>query len=467
MEVFCMNLGITMVYAGVCIWCMRWQGRARRITGVSCFFMIGCFLDRLCSLVMEGIVHGNSWGQMRFAGLVLSKSMAGILLFVACCMGRKSDKDQEETDDASGNRFEEDSAGTDPAYRRGTERDSGEQNGRGRDSTGKGHMHRSGTDREKRKGKAYGRRRMTYMEKLTVSGSVFFWCVLMASGAALGRGPGIGQSASPRQGKILAADFAWTGLLFAVLLAFYLSVYCHVRLERDRQAARNRQQERRQTEAYLYTIESHYQRTRELWHDLRNHISLLDLLLQEEKYGQMRDYLKVFGEEVDRIALPAKSGNLIVDAVLADKVARAKREKMDVKVELCDLTRLYLRPDEICSLFGNLLDNATEACRQVEGERKITVTCRTRGEETYLSVRNTMAEEKSGQGKLLVSRKKDRENVVGHGLGLRSVERVVNRYAGELVTDARGGIFTVAVRLPGEAPISCRESDRQAMSCQK
>ena len=82
-------------------------------------------------------------------------------------------------------------------------------------------------------------------------------------------------------------------------------------------------------------------------------------------------------------------------------------------------------------------------------------------------MRNTMAEEKSGQGKLLVSRKKDRENVVGHGLGLRSVERVVNRYAGELVTDARGGIFTVAVRLPGEAPISCRESDRQAMSCQK
>ena len=129
---------------------------------------------------MEGIVHGNSWGQMRFAGLVLSKSMAGILLFVACCMGRKSDKDQEETDDASGNRFEEDSAGTDPAYRRGTDRDSGEQNGRGRDSTGKGHMHRSGTDREKRKGKAYGRRRMTYMEKLTVSGSVFFWCVLPA-----------------------------------------------------------------------------------------------------------------------------------------------------------------------------------------------------------------------------------------------------------------------------------------------
>lgn len=449
MEVFCMNLGITVVYAGVCIWCMRWQGRARRITGVSCFFVMGCFLDRLCSLVMEGIVQGNSWGQMQFAGLVLSKCMAGILLFAVCCMGRKSDRDQEEEDDTFGNHFEEDSADIDHMYRSITYRDNGGQKGRGRDSAGKGRRYGRGTDREKRKGKAQGRRRMTYMEKLTVAVSAFFWCVLMASGAALGRGPGIMQDASPRQEGILAVDFAWTGLLFAVLLTFYLSAYWHVRLERDRQTARNRQQERRQTEAYLYTIESHYQRTRELWHDLRNHISLLDLLLQEEKYGQMRDYLKVFGEEVDRIALPARSGNLIVDAVLSDKAARAKREQIQVEVELCDLTGLHLKPDEICSLFGNLLDNAMEACRQVDGERKITVTCRMRGDEIYLSIKNTMPQEK--QGNLLESQKMDRDNVVEHGLGLRSVERVVNRYAGELVTDAAGGIFTAAVRLPGTA----------------
>ena len=187
-----------------------------------------------------------------------------------------------------------------------------------------------------------------------------------------------------------------------------------------------------------------------MWHDLRNHVSLLHLLLQEEKYEQMRDYLRVFGEEVDRIALPAKSGNLIVDAVLADKTARAKRENIAVEIELCDLTGLPLKPDEICSLFGNLLDNAIEACLRLERGRKITVTCRVRERETYLSVRNTMAEEDIVQGKRLISIKRDRENVVGHGLGLRSVERVVNRYAGELVTDAGQGIFTAAVWLPGK-----------------
>lgn len=391
MEEFCINMGITAILTGIYLWRMRRQDRTGRIIGVSCFLVVGCFLDRLCGLVMEGIIQEDTWGQMRLVGLALSKCMAGILLLVICGIHR------EDSEIADG-------------------------------KADKG---------------------MGYVEKLTVAGTVFFWCVLTVTGAFMGREIWSGQAVGSVQDGILGAEFAWTLLLFAVLLVFYLSVYRYRRAEHGRQEERNRQEERRQTEAYLYTIESNYQRTRELWHDLRNHISLLHLLLQEEKYEQMRDYLRVFGEEVDQIALPVKSGNLIVDAVLADKTARAKRDNIAVEVELCDLTGLPLKPDEICSLFGNLLDNAIEECLRVKGERKIIVTCRMRGKETYLSVRNTLAEE-SVQGSPFVSRKRDRENVVGHGLGLRSVERVVNRHAGEFATDAGEGMFTAAVWLPEE-----------------
>lgn len=392
MKEFGMNLGITLVLAGSYLWCMRRQGRTGKILGLSCFLVAGCFLDRLFGLVMEGIIRDDFRGQMRFAGLALSKSMAGILLLVICGVSRE----------AAGN---------------------GDMN------VDKG---------------------MNYIDKLTVAGTVFFWCVLTATGISPGQEVWSGRNTDSGRDRLLVADFIRTLLLFATLLGFYLSVYRYRRSEHGRQEERKRQEERRQTETYLYTIESNYQRTRELWHDLRNHISLLHLLLQEEKYEQLRDYLRVLGEEVDQIALPAKSGNLIVDAVLADKVSRAKRENIAVETELCDLTELPLKPDEICSLFGNLLDNAIEACLRVERGRKITITCRVRDGETYLSVRNTMAEENIAQGKRLISIKSDRENVVGHGLGLRSVERVVNRYAGELVTDVGEGMFTAAVWLPGE-----------------
>ncbi|MCM1302877.1 MAG: GHKL domain-containing protein [Lachnospiraceae bacterium] len=391
MKIFVIDLGCTALLAGLCFWCMRKWDRIRQIMGVSCFLVAGCFLDRLCSLVMEGITQENAWEQMRLVGLGLSKSMAGAFLVMLCAMPGES--------------------------------------------AGNGDMEPG--------------RKISYVEKLAVAGTAFFWCLLTVTGVFLGRGIWFEQGKVPRPGRILAADFLWTLLLFLTLLCFWLSVYRHIRAERGRQEEQKRQEERRQAQTYLYTVESNYQRTRELWHDLRNHISLLHLLLQEEKYEQMRDYLNVFGEEVDRIALPVKSGNLIADAVLADKSARAKRENIALELELCDLTGLPLKPDEICSLFGNLLDNATEECLRVSGERKILITCRMRERDFYFSVRNTLAEKGTPQETPLASRKSDRENVVGHGLGLRSVERVVNRYGGEFVTETGDGMFTAAVWLPG------------------
>lgn len=389
MEGFVMNLGCTALLVGIWLWCMRKQGGTGKMTGMFCFLVAGFFLDRLCGLVMEGITQGDAWGRMQLVGLALSKSMSGILLLTFCAMHRE-DKNN---------------------------------------STGK---------------------KISYVEKLAVAGTVFFWCVLTATGVFLDRGIWIGQDTGSRPGDVLAVDFIWTLSLFLGMLCLWLSVYRYTQAEQGRREEQSRQEEYRQAETYLYTIENNYQRTRELWHDLRNHISLLLLFLQEEKYGQMRDYLRVFGEEVDRIALPAKSGNLIVDAVLADKAARAKREDIAVEVELCDLTGLPLKPDEICSLFGNLLDNAIEECIRINGERKILVTCRMRGGDIYFSVRNTLAEDGIWRENRLTSSKKDRENVVGHGLGLRSVERVVNRYGGEFVTDTGDGMFTAAVWLPWE-----------------
>ena len=68
-------------------------------------------------------------------------------------------------------------------------------------------------------------------------------------------------------------------------------------------------------------------------------------------------------------------------------------------------------------------------------------------------MRNSLAEEENvvfRKGGELVSRKRDRRNQVGHGLGLRSVERTVHGCGGDLAVESRGGQFTVAVRLPRE-----------------
>lgn len=238
--------------------------------------------------------------------------------------------------------------------------------------------------------------------------------------------------------------------LLAVLTGYYVSRWLYGREIRRKRILLESRTQKAEAEIYLEGVEDRYQRTRELWHDLKNHVSLLSLLLQEGKYGQMADYLRVLGEDVDSLTLPEKSGNLVFDAVLADKAARAKREGIRVEVSLCDLTGLELRPDEICGLLGNLLDNALEANGRVKEGRFLRVACADRSSCYYVKIENAFAgkPEEKDVHTVLESGKSDHRNRVGHGLGLRSAERIVHGCGGEMAIEGREGCFAVAVRLP-------------------
>ena len=244
--------------------------------------------------------------------------------------------------------------------------------------------------------------------------------------------------------------------LLLLLVGYYISLFFYRKKMHDRERMAAIQMQRDEANLYLRNVEEQYQRTRELWHDLKNHISLLSLLLQEEKYGEMADYLRIFGDDVDSLTLPVKSGNLVVDALLADKVAKAKKEDIQVEISLCDLTGLPLKPDEICSLLGNLLDNALEANGQVPEGKFLLVECRERMDFYYIKVQNAVAGNGGADLKAmqvqsadeLLSPKTDRRNQVGHGLGLRSMERIVHACGGELAVERTESRFTVVVRLP-------------------
>ncbi|MBD5460579.1 MAG: GHKL domain-containing protein [Lachnospiraceae bacterium] len=279
-----------------------------------------------------------------------------------------------------------------------------------------------------------------YLDGLTVGINLFF--LLLAAFDMNGYFTLRTQGRDGGMGAVLIRS-----LFLAILLSYYASLHLHrkkQRLKRERQEADARKHE---AEIYLESVENHYQRTRELWHDLRNHISLLRLFLQEEKYEQMADYLRIFGEDAESLALPVKSGNTVVDALLADKTARAKRDGAAVELSLCDLSDLRLRPDEICGLLGNLLDNALEANRRAESGRFLAIECENRETYCYIRIRNA----DGGQPGNI---KKDRKNQVGHGLGLRSAQRIAHGCGGELAVERGAGCFTAVVRLPRDRMIS-------------
>ncbi|MCD8068809.1 MAG: ATP-binding protein [Lachnospiraceae bacterium] len=109
-------------------------------------------------------------------------------------------------------------------------------------------------------------------------------------------------------------------------------------------------------------------------------------------------------------------------------------------MEVCPLSDLRDAANDFCTVLGNLLDNAIEACEKLESGRFIRISIRR--QETFYDIRvvNSASEE-------LSSAKEDKDNVVGHGLGLRSVERIAHRYGGSLAVNREPGVFTAVVRM--------------------
>ena len=418
------NLSLTGLLAAYVVCRQKKYGAAKASVMGTGFFAVAFYLDSIFGLIM-GSMADVGWEAaaylgdtgfpmgilLQLVGIFVSKSILGILLVTAAVTGLDSEADLQS------------SCG-------------------GKECTG---------------------RKWGYLDGLAICIALFF--VILALHCLKG-------STVPRQSDFFLA--LRLSFLLALMGAYYISLYLYHKKQRIQKMQTEAEAQKQEASLYLKNVEEQYQRTRELRHDLKNHISLLNMLLQEGKYGEMSDYLRIFGDDIDSLSLPVKSGNLVVDALLADKAARAKKDHISVEFSLCDLTGLSLKSAEICGLLGNLLDNALEANRQVEEGRFLTVECRSREDCYYIKVRNAavnterrepaaginsgkadlepMGKKLSKPGKVPESRfqshKTDRRNQVGHGLGLRSVERIVHACGGELTAEQGIDYFTIVVRLP-------------------
>lgn len=383
------------------------------------FFTAAVYLNQLCLLIMEGFRESVGESQMLdWLAVLVAQSIMLCVLFL-----------QYSIDNGRDGRME----GSKEGSKEGSIEDSKEDSKEGSIEDSIKNSIKSGINTRETG------ERFDYADGISVGVSAFF---LLLAAEDFWVYKTIYHFAAP------AYRFAMLAFRFAALLIFYVSLLIYKKRKREKKTQEEVQTRKREADAYLKNVEDNYQRIRELWHDLKNHINLLKLLLSEGKYGQMADYLRVFSEDVDSLTLPVKSGNVIVDALLADKAARAKKEGAEVTLSLCNLTGLRMEPDDICGLLGNLLDNAIEANRQVEERRFIHVDCREQETCYYIQIKNAAAGRAVERDGYLLTSKTDRVNRVGHGLGLRSVERIVHGLGGELAVESGETEFTVVVRIP-------------------
>ncbi len=236
------------------------------------------------------------------------------------------------------------------------------------------------------------------------------------------------------------------GLVFINVLVFTLFSKLQNQLEIRRNADLLNTQMRLEKESFK-RIEESYNRTRELRHDLKNHIFVLKGIAENGTKEDMLSYLEKMTDAVEEATYVSMSKNSAVDAILNEKLLYAQKNGISTQFDVTPLENTKISAMDICTILSNALDNAVEACVKFEtlSDRYIDVKIEDSETEMIISVKNPSLEEPKRRAGAYISRKKDSEN---HGLGLKSIKRTVDKHKGDMLVKYESGIFNLVISLP-------------------
>ena len=133
----------------------------------------------------------------------------------------------------------------------------------------------------------------------------------------------------------------------------------------------------------------------------------------------------------------------MADAILNSKlnVAEKMNIKLNVKANVPD--KLPMSDVELCSMLGNILDNAVEACGTLpEEERFMRVYIGKLKGQLYLSVQNSAGKVRKSKNTYLSTKEGE------HGYGLFRIDRVAKKYGGYVNRQNEDGVFATEIMVP-------------------
>ena len=182
------------------------------------------------------------------------------------------------------------------------------------------------------------------------------------------------------------------------------------------------------------------------YHDLKNHIIALRADGSDSKRNEYLDKLE---NEIHDYEAMNKTGNQVLDTLLTSKNLRCMQHKIDMTCVIDGKLFDSMDVMDICSIFGNALDNAIECELKIKDYGKRMIHVDAFSERSFLIIRfeNYYEGEIRFERGLPVTSKIEKSL---HGYGLKSLRYTVHKYKGEVQIDARDNWFSLRILIPLE-----------------
>ena len=186
-----------------------------------------------------------------------------------------------------------------------------------------------------------------------------------------------------------------------------------------------------------------YQEMRAWRHDLRNHVNVVLGLLELDEKNKAIEYINEVESRTNKFESYIYTNNILIDSLLSNKVNTAKEKNINLNLKINIISEIKISNVDLCTLIGNLMDNAIEACEKVKGYKFINMVIISENNLLVIRVKNSSdGKLKKIKGKFITTKQES-----GHGFGLIQIDNIVKKFNGYINREYNENVFDTYIRI--------------------
>lgn len=173
-------------------------------------------------------------------------------------------------------------------------------------------------------------------------------------------------------------------------------------------------------------LQNRMEETRREKHDLRQILTVIQSCLKDNNIQRLKDYMKQYSDSLSIDTAIAYSDDYALNALIVYYADMAHRNSIEFQATVNYPTTNSIADSDVIILFGNLLENALEAClRENNKNLYITLKVKTIHNSIVIALENSYTGTINKSGEQFTSSKGNRI-----GIGISSIQKIASKYNG-------------------------------------
>ena len=251
----------------------------------------------------------------------------------------------------------------------------------------------------------------------------------------------MGYSGSAEYLREIAHTRSLVDVIGVAMLYAHLMLCCENKVRKELEAVQNVLQN--QYQQYKVSRES-IELINYKYHDLKHQIEVIRSGIDTEAGSALLDRMEA---EIKQYELQNKTGNNVLDTVLTTKSMYCDKHHITLTIVADGHLIDFMDVMDICSVFGNALDNAIESVMKIADKEKrlIHLSVSQQKEFVMIRVENYYEETLQYEEGHLITTKKNKDM---HGYGIKSIQYIVNKYDGAMDINVEDQWFSLKILIP-------------------